>query len=299
MPQTFFKDVCFTSYSSDEPTWNAAVMSYLVYGKEQCPETSRQHWQGYVELRKRHSTRQLQRLLGNHHFERRNGTPAEAATYCKKDGDWKEFGELKSFEPGKRTDLESIGQSILAGQSVDAVAIETPGKFIQYGRGFAQLERVALKKRQRQFRPVHVEIWWGETGVGKTRAWFDRFGKDGYRFQYSKNNDWWDGYSGEKHILFDEFSSQVSLSNMLMYLDVYPMRMEVKGGHTYADWDTVHILSNDNPQSFYSGSGVSQEKRKAFARRIGAVIEMRKNCTVYTWSFAFSNVVEFVTNDLN
>lgn len=84
-----------------------------------------------------------------------------------------------------------------------------------------------------------------------------------------------------------------------MYTDHYPMRLEVKGSYAYADWDTVTIISNDNPQTFYSGQNVSHEKRNAFARRVNSVIEMRKNFTQYHFSFSFSNVATFVTADVD
>lgn len=292
-----FRHVVFTSFDVEPPTWDAAFCSYLVYGRERCPTTGRQHWQCYSELIKQSTITRLRSVFGIGHFERRNGTALQAAAYCKKDGDWTEFGSLS--HSGTRTDLATIGRRLLDGESVQSIAATDPGKYIQYGRGLDQLGRMVAKTRQRSYRPVNVTIIWGKSGVGKTRAWFAKHGMDGYRFQYSKNNDWWDGYSGEKHILFDEFSSQISLSNMLMYLDVYPMRMEIKGGYTYADWDTVTIISNDNPQTFYSGSGVSTEKRNAFARRINCVIEMRQNYIQYNYTFAFSNVVEFVTADNN
>ena len=274
-------------------------MSYLVHGNELCPTTGRKHWQCYAELRKRVTLRKLKQLFhGDHHFERRNGTPDQAASYCKEDGDWKEFGKIKVVEQGKRNDLESLGQRVIAGESVRSIAESAPAKFIQYGRGLVQLEQLVAKKRQRPWRNVSVTIIWGTTRVGKTRGFYAAHGYENtYSFQYSKNNDWWDGYQGEKHVLFDEFSSQVSLSNMLKYCDGHPMRLEVKNGHTYADWDSVTIISNDNPQSFYSGQLVSKDKRDAFAARVTQVVEMRPQCTTYKWSFAFSDVVSFVTGD--
>lgn len=292
-----YRHVVFTSFTDSPPEWDESICSYLVYGRERCPETGRQHWQCYCELVKQSSLARVRSIFGPCHFERRAGTADQAATYCKKDGVWTEFGTIS--HSGTRSDLASIGRRILSGERIGSIAATDPGKYIQYGRGLDQLGRLVAKTRQRTYRPVYVTIIWGVSGVGKTRSWFDKFGDNGYRFQYSKNNDWWDGYSGEKHILFDEFSSQISLSNMLMYLDVYPMRMEIKGGYTYADWDTVTIISNDNPQTFYHGDHVSTEKRNAFARRINCVIEMRKHYTQYNYTFAFANTVEFVTADNN
>lgn len=272
-------------------------MSYLIYGLEQCNTTGKWHWQGYVEFSDKTSRRQLKEILGNSHFENRNGTAQEAAAYCAKDGEYCEYGTISN--PGRRTDLESIGQSIVNGSTVQSIARDYPGKFIQYGRGMSFLESILRRDQQLPFRRLQVHVWWGKTGTGKTRTFFSQYKIDNsYRFLYRNNGDFWDGYSGQKNILFDEFESQVRLSDMLMYMDGYPLQLNVKFGHTYAQWDTVTIISNSNPQTFYHNC--SKERRDAFARRVNQVIEYVDNDTrIISHDFKFDNIVEFVSNDIN
>lgn len=272
-------------------------MSYIIYGREICPETSRQHWQGYVEFKNSIRQSRVKRLLSGAHIERRAGSVEAAVSYCRKDGDFTEHGTISN--QGKRSDLESISNAISTGESTLAnIAISHPSKFVQYGRGFTFLSAISSSATQRVWRSVSVEIWWGVTGSGKTRKWFESYWPDCYRFQYSKNNDWWCGYERQKNICFDEFASQIMLSNMLMYCDGHPMRLEVKGAHAYANWDSVTIISNENPQTFYSNCPI--EKRNAFARRITKVLQFTGEDIIESNSFAFANLpADFVTADAN
>lgn len=292
-----FRNVCFTSFEVDEPKYVQDVMSYLIYGLEQCSKTGKWHWQGYVEFSRQISRRQLKEVLGSSHFEPRAGTAEQAAMYCTKEGSYCEHGEIS--RPGTRTDLKSIAQSIVDGTSVFNVASESPSLFVQYGRGLTLLESTVRRGQQRAFRDVKCQIWWGKTGTGKTRTFFSQYGiDDSYRFLYRPGRDFWDGYTGQKHILFDEFESQILLSNMLMYTDVYPLQLDVKFGHTYAQWDSVTIISNSNPQTFYHNC--SAERRDAFARRISSVIEYPSHDTrIVSNELVFNREVIFVTDDIS
>lgn len=289
-----FRNVCFTSFG-DEPEYVPSVMSYLIYGLECCNTTGRWHWQGYVEFSRQLSSRQLKEILHNSHFERRHGDAQSAATYCTKDGEYCEYGTIS--RQGARSDLQEISQSIVDGSSILSIAQSHPRLFVQYGRGLSLLQSVCRQSSQRQWRRVQVEIWWGLTGTGKTRTFFSQYPVDDcYRFLYRGSTDYWDGYTGQHNVLFDEFESQVRLSDMLMYMDGHPLLLNIKFAHGYADWDTVTIISNSNPQTFYANC--SNERRDAFARRVTRVIEHVDNDTrIISHSFAFNHSVINVTAD--
>ena len=44
---------------------------------------------------------------------------------------------------------------------------------------------------------------WGETGVGKSKWAFDKFGGEAY--WKPPNSKWWDGYEGQSVAIIDEF----------------------------------------------------------------------------------------------
>ena len=45
------RNVCFTGFNETGYEFNEKQMKYLVVGKEICPTTGKEHWQGYVELK--------------------------------------------------------------------------------------------------------------------------------------------------------------------------------------------------------------------------------------------------------
>lgn len=290
-----YRNVCFTSFQDDEPRYIPDIMSYLIYGLEQCNSTGSWHWQGYVEFSRRIGRRQLQEIFNNSHFEDRHGNALQAATYCAKDGEYCEFGSIS--QQGRRTDLEQLSQSIVDGASIVSVAESCPRLFVQYGRGLSLLQSVCRQSHQRPWRHTQIEIWWGVTGTGKTRTFFSQYDvADTYRFLYRGSTDYWDGYTGQHNVLFDEFESQIRLSDMLMYCDGHPLLLNIKFAHGYADWDTVTIISNSNPQTFYANC--STERRDAFARRVTRVIEYIDNDTrIISHGFAFNHSIINVTAD--
>lgn len=85
--QTEFRHFCFTSYEDELPKELLAGFSYIVFQRERCPTTGRDHWQGYAECTTKLKLCTIKRRLGDPaiHVERRKGTPEEASDYCKKD----------------------------------------------------------------------------------------------------------------------------------------------------------------------------------------------------------------------
>lgn len=295
MPSVQYRHVCFTSFEPEPPAYDASRLSYLIYGREVCPNTGRRHYQCYCEFVKRVTLRTLQQMFPRSHFEKRNGSVEQAISYCKKDGAFTEHGTKSS--QGARHDLRSIADSISNGtMALHDVARTAPSLFVQYGRGLSFLSSVTSRARTNRWRDVRCNIVWGATGTGKTRDWFERYGDDGYRFQYSGDKSWWDGYYGEKHILFDEFSCQIPLSVMLQWMDGYPCQLWIKGSHTWAAWETFTIISNEDPHMWYSNC--PSEKRRAFARRIiSCTWYGENNQTDFDERFSFGEMSDFVSNN--
>lgn len=114
-----YRNACFTAWSplglevtSKVP---GELCKYLVVGKEVCPETKKVHYQGYLELSTQVSMKTLKTWLCQEtvHIEHRKGTAAQAADYCKKDGEYEEFGTIS--KPGKRNDLAVMREMVKDG----------------------------------------------------------------------------------------------------------------------------------------------------------------------------------------
>lgn len=85
---------------------------YLVFGRE-VGEGGTPHLQGYVHLKQCLRFNALKALIGNRvHLAVARGTAQEAADYCKKDGDYEEFGECDAGQ-GKRTDWDRYKEFVI------------------------------------------------------------------------------------------------------------------------------------------------------------------------------------------
>lgn len=88
------------------------LCDYLVYGRE-TGESGTPHLQGFVAFREKKRFNAAKRLLGARAHLERARRPSEAAEYCKKDGDYEEFGEMKGR--GKRNELDLFKADVQEG----------------------------------------------------------------------------------------------------------------------------------------------------------------------------------------
>lgn len=137
---------CFTinNYTEDDilRLRNATDHKYLVFGREIAPETGTRHIQGFIHLGNAKEFSSVKSLIGpTAHIERAKGTDKQNQTYCKKDGDFEEFGEPTG--QGHRGDLEEITSAIVNGATDRELAENYPSSFVRYHRGF-QAFRLAL-----------------------------------------------------------------------------------------------------------------------------------------------------------
>jgi len=99
-------------------------VTYNVYGKE-VADSGTPHLQGYIELSTRKRMPQLKTLLSNNtvHLETRRLSAKQAADYCKKDGDFNEYGSISQVASGARNDLASLRASIVTDHIRDLASL--------------------------------------------------------------------------------------------------------------------------------------------------------------------------------
>lgn len=236
---------------------------YAIYGKEIAPTTGAVHWQAYVELYKPQRIAALKKIYNDKtlHAEIRRGTRDEARDYCKKDGDWTEHGKWIKGQ-GHRTDLETVVSEMQEGKKLSDIMTDQPALYCQYRNGLKDIAANITKKNTKKFRKVEVELLTGPTGCGKTRKAMET---SEYRIQGTQLA-WWQDYDGEDTICIDEYSNDVPITEMLNLLDGYQLRLNVKGTHTYANWNKVFITTNLKPDELHPNA--KQAHRDALFRRI-------------------------------
>jgi len=245
---------------------------YIVYQMEKGAEGT-YHLQGYIQFNSKMTitaiTRKWPTFL-NTHFEVARGTPSQNKAYCTKaetreDGPW-EFGVMQPGS-GNRTDLIAAHQTMLTtGNLLDV----DPAVAMKYASSCLKIAANAPCPRRDDLKVITII---GPSGIGKSHAaWACYPGL--YMPYYGNCGMWWDGYNGQETVLIEEFRGQVPLQRMLQLLDLYPLRLEVKGGAVPARFKLVIITSNTEPQDWYPDNpmkaGATREpERQALARRLG------------------------------
>jgi len=218
---------CFTINNPSE--WDRAEVEslqsqaeYYVVGRE-TGECGTPHLQGYVRFKNPVGFRRVKQLLSRAHIEAQKGTPLEAANYCKKDGDFDEWGELKRSGVTAKERWRLILDAAERGD-MGYIRDEFPGEYLRY------YDRL-LRFRTRDstiLDELSNEWWWGPTGTGKSRRVWEEFPE-----HFPKQlNKWWDGYADEEVVVIEEWApkNEMTASGLKIWADRYPFSCEVKGG---------------------------------------------------------------------
>lgn len=278
MPSLQSRGWVFTINNPDEHTEETLSgivpdsASYLVYGRER-GESGTFHLQGYIQFERKRARGRVVQLLGGHAFvEPRRGTVGEAVTYCKKDGDFSEFGCVPSDNQGQRTDLGPLVQQLRDGKRLREVALVDPATYCRYRSGLRDISTFVAKGREG---PPTVFYVSGEPGTGKSR-WAHGFGEPSETWSYP-GEGWFDGYDGQKIAIFDDFGDDVrgvgergiTYTMFLRLLDRYPIQVPVKGG--FVQWvpETIIITSNRDLSLVYAGD--PRYVKEAIERRVTEV----------------------------
>jgi len=134
-------------------------------------------------------------------------------------------------------------------------------------RNYSSIKRIRVDNCQPPVRDnISVNVYWGESGIGKTRrAWYEAGHiKDVYI--KNPNTKWWDGYRGESTVIIDEFTGRIDISYILTWFDRYPCMVEVKGYSTPLLATRFFVTSNLNPRDWFEG--INSAQRDGLMRRI-------------------------------
>ena len=261
------RNCCFTGFKESEYEFDESKMKYLIIGKETCPSTNRKHWQGYVEFKNPYTLNSIKKLFKDDkiHVEARKGSARQASDYCKKEGNFKEYGTIS--KQGERTDLDRLKDEILTeGLKVDDIVIDNPTMYHQYGRTLHKIEDLKMRKI---FRTEQTKgIWyWGETGVGKSHKAFEGYTPDThYVWQYEQSG-WQDGYCQQETVIMNEFRGQVKYSELLELLDKWPY--SVKRRHREPMPFTsklIIITSSMHPKDIYTNIDAKDSLKQLYRR---------------------------------
>lgn len=260
------KNWCFTINNPIHPADKGKLLEgdayvYISFQLEEGKDGTR-HYQGIVCFEKQVRLTQVKAVKGlkRAHLEVMRGTLDQAEAYVSKDdtrveGPWKSGERPKG--KGNRSDLQEAVSLIEDGLDIVQVAELCPVQYVKYHGGLTKL--AAMKVRPRITKPK-VFCFWGVSESGKStlakeQAILWAGGADNV-YYVSKNNKSeysWDGYTGQKAVIFNDFyGAGYPYSAMLNLLDVYPNKVRMLYGAREFTSEYIFFTSNKHPKLWYN-----------------------------------------------
>jgi len=255
------------------------AVKYHVFGIETCPTTKNDHLQGYIEFASAKSFSAIKKFFKDDslHLEARKGSALQAASYCKKDQHFHEFGSIS--QQGTRSDIQIVKEVCAATNSMRSVLDATDTlQAISVAKVY-----LTYKERPRSTKPYVTWIY-GPPGTGKTRYAISQC-EDSDFFMSNDNAKWFDGYDHHPIVIFDEFrSSFCTFERLLRLIDRYPVQVEVKGGMRQFVPDYIYITSCYHPRDVYD----TNENVDQLLRRIDRIKHIEKPDLFQEWLLEYA-----------
>lgn len=226
------------------------------------------------------------RFIGAH-IEKAKGTNEENRNYITKKGEkFKDkvetnlpntFEEIGTLPPDKSASSalnEEIYEMIQNGCNEYEILDTYPNALNKIDKIRKAIEIVNKEKFKDQIRYIHTTYIWGESGTGKTRSVVEKYGYSNV-YRVTDYTHPFDDYDGQDVILFEEFRSSLLITDMLKYLDLYPVMLPCRYANKVAMFTKVYFATNIPLEKQYTNIQQNEpETYKAFVRRIHEVIEL-------------------------
>lgn len=209
---------------------------YFVVGCETCPSTKRKHFQGYISF---HNAKTFKACKKWFQLDRIHIIPAIAGdyknkAYCEKENKFLEVG--KPVKQGKRTDIDVAIDIVKETGSIRQV--------LKVVKNYQAVRHTELYMKYCEEESIRLDLEviniWGGSGKGKTRMVYE---KEHNVFR-PLNYKWWEGYDGHEVVLLDDIRKDFcKFHELLTLLDIYPYRVECKGGSRQLRAKKIYITT--------------------------------------------------------
>lgn len=242
------KNWCFTHYEELPIPFDDESMSYIIQQREICPTSGREHWQGTFVLRNAKTFTGVRRMLPGTHLEKCRDITHSIA-YCSKE-DTRKPG-TSPIEQG-----EKPGGEDWRGMPYEELWEKRSGWMLRNWRAVREYQSTIGRP---DMRPNHkMFVYYGPPGSGKSHRAYtenpDAYSKDGSK--------WWDGYTGQTVVIWDDFAGTIPFRDFLRWTDKYPQRVEVKGGSVALKHDKTFVTTNVLPINWYPNCDYNCIKRR-------------------------------------
>lgn len=243
---------CYTlnNYTSDEVlalrNLNNSQVRYHIFGRETGSEGT-PHLQGFIYFNTARRFRPtLRRLPERVHLEVMRGSPEQAAQYCKKDGDFEEFGTCpRSGSTSGYDELLTKLREEFSGNVTDFLLAQPEVT----ARHFRWLDRVGPFLAKPRSTKTKVLWFYGRSGTGKSYTARQLF-PDAY-FKCMEE-DFWEGYHGQSCVVLEDLRpSHIPFTTLLRLFDSAPLQVKVKGSSAQFVSTTIVVTTPLLPNQLF------------------------------------------------
>ncbi len=273
-------------------------IKYIV-GQFEVGDSGTPHFQGYVQFVKKQRASYVQRVFPGAWHKKADGGANECRHYALKPhshpecqckhcvkarklpfwgrnpdyDDNVELGEM-TVNTGSEDLFKEIQDRIDDGATDKELATEFRGMWFRYHKAMKEY-RLLGSARERTWMTKTIVLH-GLPGTGKTRRALEIAGPNAFWVTYGTNTSapqYYDGYDGQKVVVFDEFMGQIRRQEMCKLCDEYPCNVPVRGGCVPWLPEVIIITSNSRPEDWWRNIGLGPMQRRIQAPR-GSVEEM-------------------------
>ena len=283
---------CTHDFIKEELIGHFSTLKYFCMADE-IGEKGTYHTHIYVCFNSRVRFKTLKKHFPEAHIDVAHGSAESNFEYVSKTGRWEDtekaetkvegtFEQWGTFpiQKGKDVDMQELYEMVKNGYT-NAEILAINNDYILQIDKLDKLRTLLLTEKYKNTRRLDLTVTYiyGATGTGKTRGILDKHG-DANVYRVTDYEHPFDSYNCQPVIAFDEYRSQIRISDMLNYLDIYPIELAARYSNKYACFDTVYIISNWSLEQQYEY--VQQENKEswlAFLRRIHKVVVYHKDKT--------------------
>lgn len=226
-----YYNFCFTSFDMEFVVTikDDTQFKYICYGKEVCPDTQREHLQGFCGFKHAKSLKSVIKVFKGPHWEVMQGKMEDNEKYCSKEGKYEVIGDPPKFNCQNGKDEKSRWDNIrdlAKANRIDEIDSQI------YVQNYNTLKRIAMDHlvRQPDLPPGEIYNYWiyGPPGSGKSRSVREAYPAETI-YDKSMNKDW-SGYQGEEIVLLDDFdeSGKCLHHYIKRWADLYSFPADVK-----------------------------------------------------------------------
>lgn len=247
--------------------------TYCINGYERAPSTDNYHLQGFIMFKTAKTFDAVNTIFQKKAWLQRALVPLKAIEYCKKDGDFIEYG----VAPTTLTGAEGNGKREKAKWD-QTKELAKKGEFDSINSQHLVCYYSSLRSIHRDFQQIPGELddvagywFYGAPGAGKSHdaralAQVIAPGEEPYLKNFNK---WFDQYQGQAVVIVDEASPAVAalVQYVKKWCDKYPCQVEIKGSSITIRPRAVIFTSNYSIEECFQKAGTKADL-KAVKRRM-------------------------------